>query len=153
MICLCVYENNPVKTCKVYIMFFMLVMLQILDTYMYLTVTTQDAKGPGIVIAHPGQDVELLCTVAIPIPSTIDYELYRATWIINHIFYEINSLNNDILPGYSANFLNNNLMVENIVMNDHRNDSNYLCAIVTLGTTTIVDISDPTFLYVAGKCL
>ena len=115
---------------------------------MYLTVAAQEARGPGIVIAHPGEDVELLCTLGIPLIAQ-----YTTAWIINHISYGVQSLINGILDGYSADVNNNNLIVQNIVMNDVRNDTEYQCVIVISGTRTILNSSDPTFLYVAGKSL
>ena len=113
---------------------------------MYLTVAAQKAKGPGIVIAHPGEDVELLCTLGIPSSTQ-----HATEWIINHNFYSVNALVNDILPGYSADVNNNNLIVQNIVMNDRRNDTEHRCVTVISGTRTTVNGSDLTFLYVAGK--
>ena len=109
------------------------------------SVTAQ--QGPGIVIAHPGQDVELLCTVT---PS----DGQTAGWLINHGGpYTVQQLHNGILTGYSSN--GNNLIIENIMMNDDRNNTEYSC--VTVPSTRlrplsdIVDESDPTFLYVAGE--
>ena len=119
-------------------------LLYLLHVFYIFTIAAQE--GPGIVIAHPGQDVELLCTVAIP--STTQHTV---VWIINHNFYSINSLNGGILPGYSADVNNNNLIIQNIVINDRRNGTEYQCVIVMSGTTTILNSSDPTFLYVAGK--
>ena len=119
-------------------------LLYLLHVFYKFTVAAQE--GPGIVIAHPGQDVELLCTVAIP--STTQHTV---AWIINHNFYGINALINGILPGYSVDLVNNDLLVQNIVMNDRRNDTEYQCVIVMSGTTTILNSSDPTFLYVVGK--
>ena len=113
---------------------------------MYLTVAAQEAKGPGIVIVRPGEDVELLCTLGIP--STTQH---TTEWIIDHRFYGVHSLINDILPGYSANVNNNNLIVQNIMMNDRRNDTEHQCVIVMSGTTTVVNSSEPTLLFVAGK--
>ena len=110
--------------------------------FLYLTVAPQE--GPGIVIAHPGQDVELLCTLGIPSNAT-----HTLGWIINHIFYGVAALNSGILPGYSADLLNNNLIVKNIVMNDHRNDTEHQCVI--RHGMTILNTSDPTLLLVAGK--
>ena len=99
------------------------------------------------VIAHPGQDVELLCNVT---PSGNQ----TAAWIINHIVYTVQLLRNGILIGYSSN--GSNLIIENIMMNDDRNDTEYSC--VTVSSTVIfptvadiVDRSDPTILYVAGE--
>ena len=69
--------------------------------------------------------------------------------------YRINALRNGILTGHSATLDSNNLIVENIMMNDVRNGSEYRCVIVPAqGMITIFDIieeSDPTILYVAGK--
>ena len=113
---------------------------------MYLTVTVAAQEGPGIVIAHPGQDIELLCT--LDTPSTTQHV---GAWIINHALCGVNALSGGILSGYSANVLNNNLIVQNIVMNDGRNDTEHRCVIVISGTTTIVNYSDPTILYVAGE--
>ena len=72
-------------------------------------------------------------------------------WIINQTFYGINSLNNGTLPGYSADLVHNNLIVENIMMNDDRNGSEYGCAILISGTMPTLNDTDPIFLYVAGK--
>ena len=107
---------------------------------------TVSAQNPRPVIAHPGQDVELLCTLGIP--STIQH---IPTWIINHIQYGVTALNGGILDGYSADIHNNNLIVENTMINDPRNDTQYQCVFVLSGTMTIVNSSDPTILYVAGK--
>ena len=108
---------------------------------MYITAQ----EGPGIVIVHPaGQDVELLCTV---MTSSSDEQV---AWTINHgTPYRPSALRNDIASGYSAN--GNNLLVENIMMNDDRNNTEYRCVITTTGTTTIQRQSDSTILYVAGK--
>ena len=119
-----------------------------IDTTMCYTVTAQE--GPGIVIAHPGQDVELLCTVTVTSTSQ------TTGWLLNGEGpYRINALRNGILTGYTATLDSSNLIVENIMMNDVRNGSEYIC--VTLpaqGMATFTDIieeSDPTILYVAGE--
>ena len=109
--------------------------------FLYLAVAAQE--GPGIVIAHPGQDVELLCALGIPSNNTL-----TLGWIINHIFYGVAALNGGILPGYSADDLNT-LMIRNIVMNDHRNDTEHQC-VIRHGMTTL-NASDPTLLLIAGK--
>ena len=71
-------------------------------------------------------------------------------WTINHVGpYGTNSLENGIVAGYSANW--NNLIVESIMINDNRNNTEYRCVITTQGTTTILRQSDPTILYVAGE--
>ena len=113
----------------------------------YFTATPQgEVQGAGIVIAHPGQDVELLCTVT---PS----DDQTAAWIINDgVLYTVPLLHNGILAGYSSN--GNNLIVQNIMMNDNRNGSKYQCVTVLRTQpelTNIIDESDPTILYVAGE--
>ena len=68
--------------------------------------------------------------------------------------YGVNALRNDILTGYTAALDNSNLIVENIMMNDVRNGSDYRCVIISQNTLIqhILRESDPTLLYVAGKC-
>ena len=107
---------------------------------MIFTVATQEA--PGIVIAHPGQDVELLCTVTVT--STNE----TVAWLVNGIPYTSNSLRNGILPEYSAN--GSNLIVEDIMINDHRSGSEYSCVVVLQGT--IQRQSNQTTLFVVGEC-
>ena len=105
-------------------------------------------EGPGIVIAHPGQNVTLLCAVTPSVGET-------AAWIINNgVIHTVQQLHNGILTGYSSN--GNNLIIENIMMNDDRNNTKYSCGIVsrTVSNPTLSDIldeSDPTILHVAGE--
>ena len=111
--------------------------------------TVAAQEGPGIVIAHPGQDVELLCAVTVTSGN-------QAAWLVNHTGpYRRSALRNGILAGHSAILGNNNLIVENIMMNDVRNDSDYRCVIVPaqgmITVNDIIDESDPTILYVAGE--
>ena len=107
-------------------------------------------RGPGIVIVHPaGQDVELLCTV---MTSNVNKQV---AWTINHgTPYTVSGLRNGIVAGYSVNKTTNNLIVENIMMNDGRNNTEYRCVIKRRGYSfywaTILQ-SDPTILYVAGE--
>ena len=71
-------------------------------------------------------------------------------WIINHgTPYTVSGLRNGIVEGYNAS--GNNLIVENIIMNDDRNNTECRCVIITTGITSIVRRSDPTILYVAGE--
>ena len=69
--------------------------------------------------------------------------------------YRINFLRSGILTGYTATLDSNNLIVENIMMNDVRNGSEYRCVIIPAqGMITVADIveeSDPTTLYVSGE--
>ena len=68
--------------------------------------------------------------------------------------YRIIALRNGILTGHSATVDNSNLIVENIMMNDGRNGSEYICVVIPAqGMITIIDESDPTILYVAGEYL
>ena len=61
--------------------------------------------------------------------------------------YEVTALLNGTLTGYSSN--GNNLIVQNVTMNDVRNESNYSCVINI--TIAILRQSYPTTLYVAGE--
>ena len=105
------------------------------------------ARGPGIVIAHPGQDVELLCNVTVTSGSQTP-----VAWLVNQRgLYGVNALHNGLLEGHSADISNNNLIVQNIAVNDVRNNSVYRCVTLLQGTSIILNGSDTTFLYVAGK--
>ena len=102
-------------------------------------------EGPGTVIVHPaGQDIELLCSVAIP--GRVQTGI---TWILNIVSYDVSSLNRGTLPGYSADLFSSNLIVKNVTMNDNRNNTEYRCVIIMSGE--IVNDSNSTFLYIAGE--
>ena len=97
---------------------------------------------PDKVIAHPGQAVELLCTVT-------SSENQSVSWLINDMGpYEVTALLNGTLTRYSSN--GNNLIVQNVTMNDVRNGSNY-SGVINI-TIAILRQSYPTTLYVAGEC-
>ena len=105
-------------------------------------------EGPGIVIAHPGQDVELLCTV------TVTSGDQSAAWLINGKGpHAMNAIRDGSVTGYTATLgSNNNLIVENIMMNDIRNNSKFQCVIMQLSDKTIYRQSVPyIILYVAGE--
>ena len=86
-------------------------------------VFTVAAQGPDMVIAYPGQDLELLCTVTVS--STNE----AVAWIVNHGGpYSLNALNSGLLSGYSVN--GSNLVVEDIMINDPRNGNEYRCVVV-----------------------
>ena len=77
-------------------------------------------------------------------------------WLVNNMgLYRRSALRNGILAGYTTNLGSNNLIVENVTMNDVRNDSDYRCVIMPAqGMITIadtIDESDLTILYVAGE--
>ena len=115
----------------------------------FYTVAAQE--GPGIVIAHPGQDVELLCTVTVTGNQVV-------AWLVDNMGpYRITALRSGILIRHSATVDSNNLIVENITMNDDRNGSDYRCVTAVseqsmITFANIIDESDPTILYVAGEC-
>ena len=105
-----------------------------------MPVATQ--KIPRIVIAHPGQDVELLCTVTMTSGNP------TASWMINDMGpYGLVTLREDRLAGYSSN--GNNLIVKNVTVNDVRNGSYYNC--VRTSRIAILRQSNPTTLYIAGE--
>ena len=111
---------------------------------MYILILYVVPISPGIIIAHPGEDVELLCTL-IMINGNV-----QTGWLINQMGpYGKNVLHNGILTGYRTPLNSDNLIVEDIVMNDIRNDTEYRC-VITQGRI-ILDQSDPIFLYVTGK--
>ena len=93
------------------------------------------------VIAHPGQDVELLCSL----PT-----LKGTGWLVGYTGpYGVSSLHNGILDGYSADIHTNSLIILNIMMKDSRNGTEYQCGIVS--GSFLEEESDPITLYVAGK--
>ena len=96
-------------------------------------------EGPGTVIARPGQDVELLCNVTGGF----------ASWRVNRTTYTPNQLFSGSLTGHNISLTGRNIIVEDIMINDDRNGSVYICVILQgLGTPDIE--SDPTILLVAG---
>ena len=64
--------------------------------------------------------------------------------------YGVSALHNGLLKGYSANIKTNNLIVENIMMSDVRNNTEYKCGLTTHNIQTIL-ASSPTILYIAGE--
>jgi len=73
----------------------------------------------------------------------------EARWEIGHAgLYGVNALLNGQLPGYSTN--ERNIIVENIMMNDSRNGTEYRCMLFN-NMGTMLNESDPIILYVAGE--
>ena len=102
--------------------------------------------GLGIIIAYPGQDVELLCNLTVTSINEVGI-----AWIVNQMGpYGITQLHSGILGGYTATLGRTDLIVLNIMLNDVRNGSIYKCVMVN-NMRTILDESDLTFLYVAGE--
>ena len=99
-------------------------------------------KVPRIVIACPGQDVELLCTVTMTSGNP------TVSWMINDMGpYGLVTLREGRLAGYSSN--GNNLIVKNVTVNDVRNGSYYNCVITS--SIAILRQSNSTILYIAGE--
>ena len=70
------------------------------------------------------------------------------TWTINNVTYTLSQLFTGQLAGHRSN--GSNIIVEDIMMNDDRNGSVYICLIPQ--TPPIPDIiSSPTMLFVAGE--
>ena len=85
------------------------------------------------VIAYPGQDVELTCNVTGG----------TASWFINGLGpYSVSQLFNGMVTGYNSS--GNNLIINDIVMNDPRNNYEYQCTIYYVN-------GDPIFLRVSGE--
>ena len=93
----------------------------------------------NIAIAHPGQDVELLCSLSYSV---------NTGWLVDKSGpYGASSLRNGIVDGYSAHLQTNNLIILNIMMNDNRNGTEYQCVI----NGGMSQEGDTIILYVAGE--
>ena len=115
--------------------------------YRYFIVVAQ--QGFSTVIAHPGQNVELLCDVT---PSGNG----SVAWMINNRGpHGLNSIHNGILPGYSNNLGTTSLIIKSIMMDDDRNDTEHQCVIGISDTDTMilqpVERGNVIILYVAGE--
>ena len=88
-------------------------------SYCYFIVAAQNHYS--IIIAHPGQDVELLCDVT---PSGNG----SVAWVINHMVpYELPAIRGGTVLGYTSNLGSNNLLITNVMMDDDRNDTASVC--------------------------
>ena len=96
----------------------------------------------NIIIAHPGQDVELSCSLGETSGSI--------RWLVDHNGpYGVNSLRGGILDGYSAHADSTSIIIQNIMMNDSRNGTEYQCETTR---NTMIQPSDTVYLlYVAGE--
>ena len=95
-----------------------------------------------VVIAHPGQEVELICNLS--------QTSGNIGWEIDHTLpYGVNHLYNGILDGYSADIKTNGLIILNIMMNDSRNETEYHCGIIS--GPVLQQKSDVITLYVTGE--
>ena len=59
-------------------------------------------------------------------------------------------LRNGLVDGYSAMLFSANLIVEDIIMNDARNNSDFTCVVVSQNDT-ILNRSNPITLHIAGE--
>ena len=75
--------------------------------------------------------------------------IIAVVWVINHVEFPIETLRNGTVTDISVN--GNNLIVENIMINDDRNNTVYQCILLQLGMLPIR--SYPITLYVAGECI
>ena len=69
-------------------------------------------------------------------------------WRVNGVSYTISDIFTGQLAGHSNS--GSNIIVEDIMMNDDRNGSVYICFIPQISPTPDIE-SDPTTLYVAGE--
>ena len=65
--------------------------------------------------------------------------------------YRLAGLRGRLVTGYNTTLGSNNLIVENIMMNDDRNDTRHQCVIVLEDALTIQRESNETLLLVAGE--
>ena len=75
-------------------------------------------------------------------------------WLVNNSMgpYRMNAMRSGILSRHTATLGSNNLIVQNIMINDDRNGSDYRCVIVPAqGRLTLADIIKESDLYVAGE--
>ena len=108
----------------------------------YYTVAAQER-----VFAHPGQDVELSCSLGETTGGR-----RSIGWLVDHWGpYGVSSIRSGILTGYSAHADSTSIIILNIMMNDSRNGTEHQC--VTISSNMMVqDYSDTIFLlYVAGE--
>ena len=123
------------------------------DEYLivYFIVAAQnDVEQRITVTVHPaGQNHVLMYTLRQPFQIN-----ESAGWIIDHsIPRGINLLVNGGVRGYSADLLNNNLIIENIAMKDSRNGSEHQCVIIRADgfNNQVVESGDIIILLIAGE--
>ena len=115
--------------------------------YCYFIVAAQ--QHYSTVIAHPGQDVELLCDVT---PSGNG----SVAWVINRMPpHELPAIRGGTVSGYTSDLGSNNLLVTNITMDDDRNDTEHQCVIGISGVfqnaLQVIERGNVSILYVAGE--
>ena len=108
-----------------------------------LSILVSAQGDPGVVIAYPGQDVEIPCSINIT-DGTF------TSWMVNGALYTLAQIFNGELAGH--NISGRNIVVENIITNDVRNGTEYRCIVLQIPPTPDI-ISEPIFLYIAGELL
>ena len=108
------------------------------NLYYYTVAAAQER-----VIVHPGQDVELSCSLGQPT---------NIGWLVDNMEpHGVSSLRNGILTGYSAHAGGTSIIILNIMMNDRRNGTEHQCVKMS-SNGMIQEYSDTIFLlYVAGE--
>ena len=108
--------------------------------YRYIALFTVAAQDI-VIIAHPGQDVEIVCGIGSGA---------NILWRINESssVHSLNDLFNGAVAGHTIN--GSNIVVEDIMMNDVRNGSQYRCEIVQVPPNPNI-MGNVTILYVAGE--
>ena len=106
---------------------------------------TAAQEGHNTVIAHPGQNVELLCSIGETTGG-----MHNIGWLVDGIGpFGVNSLLNGILDGYSAHAHTTSIIILNITMNDSRNGTEYRCGIIR--DSFLAQENDSILLYVTGE--
>ena len=70
-------------------------------------------------------------------------------WMIDRTSSGVSYLSNGLVAGYSADRVNNDLIIKNITMNDDRSGTWYQCVILRSGA--VVESGNITILRVAGE--
>ena len=144
---LCVLVSSLGSSLATRLVCFTLILYFTVTVHFCCIVTAQ--QHSSIVIAHPGQDVELSCDVT-PSGSGL------VAWAIGNTGpYGLSAIRNGIVPGYTNDLNRNNLIITSIMMDDDRNDTEYQCVIAIPGAapSTLVptESGNVTVLYVAGE--
>ena len=108
--------------------------------YQFINIVLFTVVAQDIVIARPGQNVEVMCDVDGTEENTL--------WRINgsSSFVSLRGLSNGSILGHSIS--GRNIVVKDIMMNDVRNGSRYECIVFSSPITS----GNVTILYVAGEC-
>ena len=106
-------------------------------TYILLLIFTIAAQD--MFIALPGQNVTLICDIT---------GVGGTSWRINNMLHTLNELLIGTVAGHSVS--GRNIVVEDIMMNDVRNGSQYQCVVIQDPPNPNIE-GNMTILYVAGE--